>query len=48
VYKVSEGKPRTVAQLTKMSINTKAMHRNGGLEITSEDVLLALRGQLEE
>jgi type II secretory pathway predicted ATPase ExeA len=48
VYKVSEGKPRTVAQLTKMSINTRAMHRNGGLEITSEDVLLALRGQLEE
>jgi type II secretory pathway predicted ATPase ExeA len=48
VYKVSEGKPRTIAQLTKMSISTKAMNRNGGLEITSEDVFLALRGQLEE
>ncbi len=48
VFKISEGKPRTIAQVTKMSINTKAMHRNGELEITSEDVFLALRGQLEE
>lgn len=48
VYKVSEGKPRTVAQITKMSINTKAMQKTEGLDITSEDVFLALRGQLEE
>jgi type II secretory pathway predicted ATPase ExeA len=48
VHKVSEGKPRTIAQITKMSINTKAMQKDSGLEITSEDVFIALRGQLEE
>jgi len=48
VYEVSEGKPRTIAQLTKMSITLKAMRKHSGLEITSEDVLLAIRGHLEE
>lgn len=48
VYEVSEGKPRTIAQLTRMSITLKAVQKRGDLEITSKDVLLALRGQLEE
>ncbi len=47
VYEVSEGKPRTVAQLTRLSLTLKAM-QNSGLEITSEDVLSALRRHVRE
>jgi type II secretory pathway predicted ATPase ExeA len=48
VHRVSEGKPRTIAQITKMSINTKAMQKTQRLEITPEDVFNAIREQLEE
>lgn len=51
VYKISEGKPRTIAQLTRLVINLKAMQyftQSGSLEITSEDILSALKGHLGE
>lgn len=48
VYEVSEGKPRTVAQLTRLSLTLKAMQKSGGLEITSEDILSALRRHVRE
>jgi type II secretory pathway predicted ATPase ExeA len=52
VHRVSEGKPRTIAQITKLVINLKAMQhsvgRNSDPEISSEDVLAALKGHLGE
>lgn len=52
VHKVSEGKPRTIAQITKLAINLKAMQHsvssNSALEISSEDILAALKGHLGE
>lgn len=48
VFEISEGRPRTIAQLTRMSITLKATQKSGDLKITSKDVVSALRGQLEE
>ena len=51
VYKISEGKPRTIAQVTKLVLNLKAMDYHmsrGSLEISSGNVLLALKGCLSE
>lgn len=51
VYKISEGKPRTIAQVTKLVLNLKAMDYHmsrGSLEISSGNVLLALKGCLNE
>jgi type II secretory pathway predicted ATPase ExeA len=51
VFQISEGKPRTIAQVTKLAFNLKAMEmgRDGsgrGLSITSEQVLKALKEHL--
>ncbi len=51
VHRISEGKPRTIAQITKLAINLKAMQHSTNdpaVEIGMEDVLAALKGQLGE
>ncbi len=51
VHKISEGKPRTIAQITKLAVNLKAMQyatNSTNLEIGPDDVLTSLRGQLKE
>ncbi len=52
VHRVSEGKPRTISQITKLAINQKAMKSSvsdtNTLEIDSGDILSALKGHLGE
>jgi type II secretory pathway predicted ATPase ExeA len=49
VSEISEGKPRTIAQITKLAIHVKAVEyftEKKDIEITSEDILHALKGYL--
>ncbi|MEE8168819.1 MAG: ATP-binding protein [Candidatus Hydrothermarchaeales archaeon] len=51
VHRISEGKPRTISQITKLVINLKSMKHtvdDSALEISSEDILASLKGHLEE
>jgi type II secretory pathway predicted ATPase ExeA len=52
ILQISAGKPRTVAQLTKLSFHVKALElldgKSADMEITSEHILKALREQLSE
>ncbi len=52
VLQISEGKPRTIAQITKLAFHVKAMDildgKDSGIEINSQHVLRALREQLGE
>jgi hypothetical protein len=51
VQKISEGKPRTIAQITKCTLNARAMEysqRDGETKVSSEHVLQALKGFLNE
>ncbi|NOZ76793.1 MAG: hypothetical protein GXO65_03770 [Euryarchaeota archaeon] len=51
VFQISEGKPRTIAQVTKLAFNHKAVElsrgqSDGDLSITSKHILQALKEQL--
>ncbi len=51
VHRISEGKPRTIAQITKLAVNLKAMQyamNNSGIDIGPDDILSSLKGQLNE
>jgi type II secretory pathway predicted ATPase ExeA len=51
LYEISEGKPRTIAQITKLAINQKAMEyytKGVTTEITSEFILTAIKRHLGE
>lgn len=49
VFRISEGKPRTIAQVTKLAFYAKAVEHldeDGDIDITSEHVLTALKDTL--
>lgn len=51
VFEISEGRPRTIAQITRFAFNVKALENyefDGDLEITSRHVLTALKDYLGE
>jgi type II secretory pathway predicted ATPase ExeA len=51
LYEISDGKPRTISQITKLAINQRAMDhftKGGSIEITSEYILFAIKSHIGE